>query len=176
MNESVNEELDQMYGKEADRTNTLNSDTLRVPLSELKMKPPIVVAPDATVKDAISVMVEHRLGCVMVCEGDKLVGVFTERDVVTRVAHEGRVPGDTKVADVMTTEPQTLTVDHQIAYAINFMHIGGFRHIPIIDEDGGLRGLVGVRDVLRYLSGYFPEEVRNLPPASQSANLPREGG
>ena len=175
MNEDVlNDELSQMYGPNG--TRVLNSETLKAPISELKLKPPTVVGPATPVGDAIHQMTENHIGCLMVVVDDKLVGIFTERDVLTKVAAKGRLGEQIAIRDVMTADPSTLTADHMIAYALNFMWVGGFRHVPIVDEADRPLGLVGVRDVLRYLAGYFPEEVKNLPPHTQSEELPRNGG
>jgi CBS domain-containing protein len=64
----------------------------------------------------------------------------------------------------MTRDPETLGPDHSIAVATNRMHLGGYRHIPIVDPKGAPVGIVSVRDIVDYLIGLFPQAVLNLPP------------
>ena len=138
----------------------------RRPIRKLPtLRPPVCVAPDATVRDAIEAMNDHRTGCVLVVEDARLVGVFTERDVLTKIAAQSTDIDATAVAAVMTGEPECLTLDDGIAYALNMMSVGGFRHIPLVDADGCPTGVVAMRDIVDFIVDLFPEEVLNLPPS-----------
>ena len=114
---------------------------------------------------AIEAMNEHRTGCVLVAEHDRLVGVFTERDVLTKVAAQGLSIDETAVEEVMTRDPEWLTLDDGIAYALNMMSVGGFRHIPLVDDELRPAGVVAMRDIVDFIVDLFPEEVLNLPPS-----------
>jgi CBS domain-containing protein len=133
------------------------------------------VSPETTVAEAVHAMVSHRQGCVLVTENDRLLGIFTERDVLTRVVAEEHDPKSTVVRDVMSRDPETLTADEMIAFAMNFMDVGGYRHVPLVDHDGNPKGVVSVRDVLRYLAEFFPEEVLTVPPRPNPVH-PLHGG
>ena len=138
----------------------------RRPIRKLPtLRPPVCVTPDATVRDAIEAMNEHRTGCVLVVEDARLVGVFTERDVLTKIANQGTDIDATAVAVVMTPDPEYLTLDDGIAYALNMMSVGGFRHIPLVDAEGCPTGVVAMRDIVDFIVDLFPEEVLNLPPS-----------
>ena len=130
------------------------------------LRPPVCVAPAASVRNAIDAMNEHRTGCVLVVEDDNtLVGIFTERDVLTKIACHAVDIDATAVADAMTRDPECLTLDDGIAYALNMMSVGGFRHIPLVDAERSPTGVVAMRDIVDYIVDMFPEAVLNLPPS-----------
>ena len=107
----------------------------------------ITARPDTLVVEAARLMERKNVGAVMVVEGERLVGIFTERDAVFRVIAQGRDPKTTRVADVMTAEPKTVDPDKSFGYALLLMHENGFRHVPVI-EGGKLVGVVSARDAL----------------------------
>jgi len=134
---------------------------LNTRLSDLSLRKPVVIEADASVVQAVDAMNEHRTGCVLVARGGKLAGIFTERDVLTRVIFRGE---SLKVGDAMTANPETLDATATIASALNKMSEGGYRHIPIVDEEGQPAGVVSIRDLVDLLVELFPEGVHNLPP------------
>ncbi len=106
----------------------------------------ITVRPDETVQVAIARMLEENVGAVAVCDPSRLVGIFTERDVL-RLAGEGPLFGDLLVRDVMTPRPVTLTPDVDIVAAARLMNERRIRHVPVV-QDGQVLGMAGIRDVL----------------------------
>lgn len=136
---------------------------LRVPLSAIEPARPLVVEPQASVLEAVTVMVEGRVGVVLVSRGAKLKGIFTERDAVTKIVARGIDPAKTPVRKVMTPDPETLRPTDSIAYALNKMSLGGYRHVPLVDSARTPVGVVSVRDIVNYLVTFFPESVLNLP-------------
>ena len=129
----------------------LMKDPLSRLLSDRKM---VLVTPETTVKEAIQKMNEAHVGCVLVKKNGDLVGIFTERDVLFKVAG-GKKDFSTPVGQVMTPRPQILSEDDSLAYAVNRMSVYGFRHIPIV-RNGKPVAVISVRDVLGYLSKLFP--------------------
>ena len=117
-----------------------------------------VVKPDDTVTTAASTMKEQRADCVVVLDGSKLVGIFTERDFLTRVAAPGRDPCETLVREVMTAKVDTLHSFDAISYAVNRMGTGKYRHVPIVD-DGKVKAVLGVRDVMSFLMELLADVV-----------------
>ncbi len=107
------------------------------------------VEPDATVREAIARMMVEGVGAVAVCEGTRLVGIFTERDVLRLAAEQGDFRDD-RVADVMTRRPVTTTPDVLIADAARLMGERRIRHLPVVERDD-LLGMIGIRDVLMAL-------------------------
>ncbi|MCK6494826.1 CBS domain-containing protein [bacterium] len=96
-------------------------------------------------------MARERRGAVCVVEKDELVGIFTERDVLMRVALKGLDLEKTPISSVMTSNPITLKADATLAYALNQMAVAGFRHLPLMDGKKAV-GMVSVKDVVRYMS------------------------
>jgi len=118
-------------------------------LDELGAPPPLAVGPDTPVEVAISLMQEADSDFVLVMVDDRLVGIFTDRDAVVKIA--GKRLDDIRVSEVMTPDPVVLRHDDPIAIAIHKMAVGGFRHIPILD-DGRPTGVVTARDVFHHLA------------------------
>jgi CBS domain-containing protein len=145
-------------------------------IGELTLGPAIVVDAKDSVVSAVNAMNDRHIGSVLVQHDGKLVGIFTERDVLTRVAfRDGN--HDLKVESVMTRNPETLEAGETIAFALNKMSVGGFRHIPIVDGDGKPTGVISVRNIVDFLAELFPEDVINLPP-HPSLGIPKsiDGG
>jgi CBS domain-containing protein len=109
----------------------------------------VKVSPDDPVRLAIARMLEENVGSVAVCEGQRLVGIFTERDVL-RLAGEGPEFADVSVGDVMTRNPVTISPDDEILAAAQVMSERRIRHLPIVQGDN-LLGIVGIREVMRTL-------------------------
>lgn len=128
------------------------------------LKSPVWVGPGASIRRAVDVMNERGVGCVLVVDEGRLVGIFTERDVLRRVVSQGFALDTTPVGQVMTPDPECLTLDDGIAYALNLMSDGGFRRIPLVDGDGRPTGVVTMRNIVDYIVDLFPHEVLNLPP------------
>ena len=117
-------------------------------LDELGIAAPETIDIDGTVDEAIARMHDKAIDCVLVTAAGRLVGIFTDRDAVVKVA--GQAVGARSIASLMTRDPVVLRHDETIAVAINKMAVGGFRHIPIV-ENGRPTGVVTARDVFRHL-------------------------
>lgn len=128
----------------------------RKTIRSLSPPAPISITPKTTVGDAIQTLVEKRIGCLLVENGEELVGIFTERDVLNRVSETPAVM-DRPVEEFMTKTPTTVRVDDSIAYALHAMDLGGYRHLPVIDGQGKPTGIISVRDILGYLCDRFAE-------------------
>jgi CBS domain-containing protein len=102
---------------------------------------PVTLPPKATIKDACRRMRQHRVGAVLVTEGEALVGIFTGRDAVHRVLAEGRSAARTKLFEVMTPNPKTLPPHKTAIDALRLMEDARIRHVPVVDE-GRLLGIV----------------------------------
>ncbi|HTH41095.1 MAG TPA: CBS domain-containing protein [Rhodocyclaceae bacterium] len=117
-------------------------------------------SPDTTVSEAAAHMRNVRVGALAVLISDKLVGIFTERDALFRVLAAGRDPGTTTVAEVMTSNPQTIPPNRPLSHALHLMHEGGYRHMPVV-ENGYLVGMVSVRDALGPELKQFQDELES---------------
>jgi CBS domain-containing protein len=132
---------------------------------------PICLGATATVAEAIARMLERRqAGVLIVDDAGRLAGIFTERDVLTRVAGAGRDASRTVLRDVMTPNPEALAAADRIAYAVHSMSVAGYRTVPLVDGDRRPVGVVTVSDVIRWLAHLYPEAVLNLPPGDVLKN------
>lgn len=117
----------------------------------LQPRKPLAVSPDDKIGDVLKKMVTEKIGCVMVMEGDELAGIFTEFDALMKVNTSIQSLADRPISSVMTTKPVTLNIENKIAYALHQMHVGGYRHLPIL-SGGKLVGVSSIRDILNYLA------------------------
>jgi CBS domain-containing protein len=111
----------------------------------------------------------------LVIEAGRLVGIFTERDVLMRVVGRPIDFERTAIRDYMTGDPVTLPSDSSVAFALNRMLIEGFRHIPLVDQQGHPTGVVSMRLLIEYLSDFFNRDLLNLPPEPRASFRNREG-
>jgi CBS domain-containing protein len=122
-----------------------------------------IVTSSQTVNDAVALMRLHRTGCVLVCEGQKIVGIFTERDLLRRILALN-LSLSTPLASCMTPNPVTVQPKESVSVALQRMEEGGYRHLPVIDEAGRPVGVLSVKRIVHYLVEHFPATVYNLPP------------
>lgn len=121
-------------------------------IAELDPNAPVTVPPSTPVGDVLNQMVSASIGCVMVVEDGSLVGIFSERDALMKLNDRAAELFDRPVSEFMTDTPQTLSSEDKIAFAVQRMDLGGYRHLPIVDEEGSTAGVISVRDILRYLT------------------------
>jgi CBS domain-containing protein len=121
--------------------------SLRSLRSIISGQPPATAEKTATVLQAAILMKEKGKGALLVCDGTKLTGIFTERDALFRVIAAGRDASTTTLADVMTPQPMTMHADEPFIKALRLMHKRGFRHLPVV-ENGRPIGVVSARDAL----------------------------
>jgi CBS domain-containing protein len=107
----------------------------------------LTAPPETTVGKAAQLMAKRNVGAIVVVEDERLVGIFTERDVVFRVVARGGDPHTTRLAEVMTTAPLTIEPDKTYGHALLIMHENGFRHVPVV-ENGKPVGIVSSRNAL----------------------------
>ncbi len=132
-------------------------------LLRIARRPPVVVSPDDNVKTAIAKMVEAGVGAVIVVENERPAGIFTERDVLTRVVHPGLSAETTPVKQVMTPNPHVAPAKEMTASeAFEFMTDKHFRHLPVVDEEGRVVGILSVRHLMQHIVEYLSHELEGL--------------
>src|SRR5262249_32955577 len=112
--------------------------------------------------------------CLLVVQGQRVVGIFTERDLMRRVLAPSK-PLSLSVAACMTPNPVTVQNKDPIGVAVKRMEEGGDRHLPVVDEAGRPVGVLSVKRIVHYLVEHFPATVHNLPPDPGGVPLEREG-
>ena len=172
-NEFLAEELSMMYEEELG-IKPIDTSIFQQPIKHLRAKKPLTLTADRTAGEAIKLMRERNVGCVLITKNEKLEGIFTERDVLLRVAGlagaESRKLGELMKAGVETFQPED-----SLAFVMNAMHVGGYRHVPVVDAEGHPIGVASIRDIVRFILDHFPESVLNLPPRPVRTTVVREG-
>ena len=120
-------------------------------LSLLSPRSPFTVTPETKTGEVLKLLVDRSIGCVVVVKGEQVVGIFSERDALMRLNTEYAQCAQRPVSEFMTPTVESLQLDDKIAFALHKMDLGGYRHLPIL-EDGQLRGVISVRDILRYMT------------------------
>lgn len=136
---------------------------LNAQIRALEPKAAVSVTESASIAEAIALMIEQKVGAVLVVRQGRAVGIFTERDVLQRVAISG-IDRGLPVSEVMTPNPEVLSLDDGIAFALNRMIARGFRHVPIVDKADRPVAVLSVREVVSYVVSLLPDRVHNLPP------------
>jgi CBS domain-containing protein len=143
-------------------------------VSRLRPPPARCLSPEDTVAEAVALMRQSGVGCALLRRDDRLVGIFTERDLLRRVLAVER-PLTTPLAEVMTHGPVAVRLKDPIGVAVRHMQEGGYRHLPVIDERGRPIGVLSVKRIVHYLVEHFPATVYNLPPDPDAFPLAPEG-
>jgi CBS domain-containing protein len=122
------------------------------PVSVLRPRKPFTLRPTAPVREAVQLLQTRDIGALLVVDADdKLVGILSERDLLTKVAGAGQVDVSQPVSHVMTPKPETVADTDTLAFALHKMDIGGYRHLPVLTE-GRPTGVISVRDMLRHIT------------------------
>jgi CBS domain-containing protein len=114
-------------------------------------RPVVTVAPGQSIVDACQLLQEKNVGCLLVTEGDKLNGILTDRDIALKVTGEKKDPQQTKVSDVMTSNPSRIAVNKSLHDLTSLMHTHRVRRVPIVDSDNRVKGLVTLDDLIMLL-------------------------
>lgn len=170
------DELKNMEELMQERVIQLKGEAFEVPLKTLNLKEPIVVETGTSLDEVIQCLVENHIGCVLVVENGILKGIFTERDVIMKVVEEVK-DYSMPVDNFMTPNPKVLKMDDTILQALELMHGGGYRHVPVVNEKKQPEAVVSIKDIVAYMVEFFPEDVLNLPPHPiRVGTRDREGG
>ena len=134
---------------------------------------PLAATADETIGNVLQLLRAQRTGAVLICDGPKLVGIVTERDALKKMAAGGDL--SRPVREIMSSPPATIACTATVGDAIRMMAEGGYRHLPIVDENHKPTGVLAVHGIVHYLVDHFPETVYNLPPDPKAAPREREG-
>lgn len=147
-----------------------------VEVQALELQPPLVLADSVSVADSIRAMRDNRLGYALITDKDRqLIGIFTERDVFLSVIDDDQTLHHA-VASHMTPAPTSVRGTDPVWRVLNLMHEGGYRQIPVVDEEHRVSGCVRAKDIAEYLVNHFSDRVLNLPPDPEQVAKTPEGG
>ena len=153
---------------------------LQEPVTVLSTRSPLIFAEASPTSEAMRAMQNQHRGVVLITadgtDGTPLTGIFTERDILLRVINRGRNPAEIALNEVMSADPEFLKSDARVAWVLNMMSVGGFRHVPVVNLRGYPAAVISVRDIVEILVEAFPSEILNLPPDfGMHERLPRDG-
>ena len=121
-------------------------------VSQLRPRQAVTLSPATTVKQVLDVMLSHDIGAVLIVDDDGMLrGIFSERDLLTKVADSTVDHSTRPVSDFMTPNPQTVRPSDTLAFVLHQMDVGGYRHLPVL-KDGQPLGMISVRDMLRHMT------------------------
>lgn len=145
----------------------LDEEALHEPVSVLCRRKAETIIDTASIADAVRRMKTSRIGSLAVVDASGcLVGIVTERDVLFKVMLEEVDIHAAGVATIMTRDPETLLLDDSLVFLMNKMHVGGFRHVPIVDDAGKPMHVLSIKDVVSFVVARFEHTVSNVPPDS----------
>jgi CBS domain-containing protein len=143
-------------------------------VSLLETKDYVCASPSTALAEAVEQMKKDEGGCVIICEDERVVGIFTERDFLNKIVG-GEVDMSAPVSRWMSSAVETLGPEATIGDAVRVMNDKGYRNIPLV-QDGRLIGSISVFDVITYLAESYPKETMNLPPVPAQVMDTQEGG
>jgi CBS domain-containing protein len=132
--------------------NRVERSLMEDPVAVLQPREPLTLLLTATVAHAMQTMLSNDVGALLVVDAEgKLLGIFSERDLLTRVAGIHEDYADRPIVDFMTPKPETISANNTLAFALHKMDMGGYRHMPLI-QDGKPAGVISVRDIMRHIT------------------------
>lgn len=158
------EDRERLFDEEHPGPPVLESALANTTLSEVVSQPPLIVRESTTLAETVRMMQRERRACVLIVEQGRLVGIFTERDILMKVAGQSFDLERTPIADCMTRDPLTLPAEANVAFALSKMVLEGFRHIPLVDEAGKPTAVVSMRNLIEYLGEVYSRELLTIPP------------
>jgi CBS domain-containing protein len=175
----MSEDEEWYEGLESDDEESEMSEAVKIqdPISSLGLQPPLVVELGTNMKNALNSLQQEKQNCLLITDNNKLKGILTERDILLKITGKGFDLDLVTVDEFMTEDPEYLTPEDPLAYALNKMHIGGFRHVPIVNDLMKPVGLISISNIISTIADYFSMEIINLPPLERIVDSKmQEGG
>lgn len=154
------------YQEVPESANSHYADTLLEPLEKLGLSNSgLLFAEEAeSVAEVAARMGERRVGCALVVSNGKVSGICSDRDIIQKVISTGADPTAVRVEEIMTADPECLRPDDTVAFTLHMMEVGGYRHVPLINDEYEPVGIVSVENIVEHIVEHFPEEVYDHPP------------
>jgi CBS domain-containing protein len=174
----IDDQIDEDLGiaNEQDESGTsLSADSFTKAISSIKSPSVITLDEETTLGDTVELMQKRKIGSIVLTKNSELSGIITERDLLMKVLGLKDDWKNLKVKEVMTSNPQSLQSGDELAYVLNNMHVGGYRHIPIVDESNVPVSMISIKDVVSWILDHFPQEITNLTGEPFRGKSGREG-
>ena len=147
------------------------------PISEMTLSVPTIIDLGTNLKHVLDKMQENKINCILTLENGMLGGILTERDILLKVTGKGFDLDLTTIDEFITANPESVTPDDPLAYALNKMYIGGFRNVPVVNDELYPIGIISITDIIASIADYFHSDIINLPPLDKFVDTnTQEGG
>lgn len=133
------------------------------PISSMHLEKPLIVDLGTSLRHVLDTMQNNKRNCVVTLKNDELGGILTERDILLKVTGKGYDLDLTVIDEFITLSPDYVTPDDPLAYALNKMHIGGYRNVPVVNDELYPIGVISITDIISTIAEYFHSEIINLP-------------
>ena len=139
-------------------------EALHAPVTSLRIRNRVAIPPTATLAEVVTTMNREDVGCLAVVEEGRLVGIITERNLLLEAAPDFENMDRRLVTELMVRDPVSVHRDATLADALRALHVGHFRHLPLVGDNGEFVATISVRNIFEFIVDHFPGEVLNLPP------------
>ena len=147
------------------------------PISRLSLTEPMIIDLGTNLRHVLDRMQENKINCILTLQNEVLGGILTERDILLKVTGKGFDLDLTTIDEFITTNPESVTPDDPLAYALNKMYVGGFRNVPVVNDEQYPIGIIGITDIIASIADYFHSDIINLPPLDKFVDTnTQEGG
>ena len=146
-------------------------------ISTMYLEKPLIIDLGTSLRHVLDTMQNSKRNCVLTLNNEKLGGILTERDILLKVTGKGYDLDLTTIDEFITHNPDSVTPEDPLAYALNKMYIGGYRNVPVVNDELYPIGIISITDIIATIADYFHREIINLPPLDKLVDRStQEGG
>lgn len=132
-------------------------------ISSFDVKKPLIIELGTSLENVLETMRKTKNNCILTLENDKLGGILTERDILLKVTGQGYDFELSTIDEFITLNPEYVSPEDPLAYALNKMYVGGFRNVPIVNDEMYPIGIISISDIISIIADYFHKEIIDLP-------------
>ena len=133
------------------------------PISNFDLREPLIIELGTCLENVLENMQKTNNNCVLTLSNDRLNGILTERDILLKVTGKGYDLQLTTIDEFITPNPEYVSPEDPLAYALNKMYVGGFRNVPVVNDEMYPIGIISISDIISTIADYFHNEIINLP-------------
>ena len=133
------------------------------PISSFDLREPLIIELGTSLENVLEKMQKTKNNCVLTLLNEQLNGILTERDILLKITGKGYDLQLTTIDEFITPNPEYVSLEDPLAYALNKMYVGGFRNVPVINDEMYPVGIISISDIISTIADYFHKEIINLP-------------
>ena len=133
------------------------------PISNFDLREPLIIELGTCLENVLENMQKTNNNCVLTLSNERLNGILTERDILLKVTGKGYDLQLTTIDEFITPNPEYVSPEDPLAYALNKMYVGGFRNVPVVNDEMYPIGIISISDIISTIADYFHNEIINLP-------------